>query len=37
VYQKGKDVILVQIQDQPGGRVILLMRGGPGLMKLEGK
>lgn len=33
VYQKGNDVVLVQVQDQAGGKVIILMRGGPNLVK----
>jgi hypothetical protein len=34
VYRKGQDVVMVQVQEQPGqGTMITLMRGGPDLMK----
>ena len=33
VYQKGKDVVMVQTQDQEGQTMIILMRGGPEMMK----
>lgn len=33
MYKKGNDVLLVQAQDQPGGTLIMLMRGGPALGK----
>jgi hypothetical protein len=33
VYQKGQEVIMIQIQDQQGQTMVVLMRGGPEMTK----